>query len=456
MGTRTVAFAAFALVVALLIAPAGLSAKEKRGARLLVTKLDGRLSEGELIAVKPDSLLLLSGGTDVSVGVAEIKCVRIVRPSKIGRGTLLGGLGGVLVGGALGALSGGLDDYTPAQAGLLLGFVFGLAGGLGGLGVGTLMSVDTTIDIAGEPEALVRSRLEKLKAFSREYRRGGGRMQLKISPAPAARPPVPAPGIAGAAPPRPRRPLRFRVRLPYTIDLSTGYRWDHSRSFQTTFRFLDTLPEPGPHPAELVRHLYNSNHSGFDSASLGYELSERLAAEVELVFANWSAGGTDTGVFRYASATDGKTYENDFVYFALTTRFSAALFGLTYRPFAPSEFRRHIIEAGLAVGPAWTRTSAGEFYSPEVLLDRKIILSARANVAYDFYVVPNLSFGAAFGYRFFRMDLPASTETATLNFWDAAEEYPSTFIQRVTEVPIPPRRIDASGLYLGLRAGFRF
>ena len=456
MGTRTFALVALSLVAALLIAPAGLSAKEKRGAMLLITKLDGRLSEGELIAVKPDSLLLLSGGTDVSVGLAEIKSVRIVRRPMAGKGALMGGLTGLLAGGALGGLSGIPYDYTPGQAAAVIGVTFGLAGCIGGLGVGMLMSIDTTIDIAGEPEALVQDRLEKLKAYSREYRRGGGAMRLKIAPAPAARPPVPSPGSAETAPSRPRRPLRFRVRLPYTAAASTDYSYIDFNRVSTTFRFLDGLPEPGPYPGELVWHPFKRNRSGLDSASLGYELSERLAAEVELVFARWSAGGTDFGSLQYTSAIDGKTYEHGSVFFSYTTRFSAALLGLTCRPFGPSEFRRHIVEAGLAVGPAWTRTSAGDMYMPTAPIARKLTLSARAHAAYDFYVIPNLSLGVAVGFRYFRVAIPPSTETATLSFWDAAEEYPSTFFDRVTEVTIPPRRIDASGFYLGLRTGFRF
>ncbi|MCJ7488498.1 MAG: hypothetical protein MUQ25_20345 [Candidatus Aminicenantes bacterium] len=444
-----------ALVVLFLSIPAGLSAKEKRGANLIVTRLDGSQVIGELIAVKRDSLLLLSYGRDESIDLADVKTVRIVRRSRSGQGAMLGFVGGVLTGAILGGTSGGIDEFTASEAGLIFGFVFGIVGGLGGLGVGTLMSIDTTIDIAGEPEALVQSRLEKLKAFSREYRLGGGRMQLKIGPSPAPRAPVPAPGVAEMAPSRPRRSLRFRVRLPYTVAISPGYHYDYSDRAQTTFRFLDALPEPGPYPTELVRHPYNGNRSGLDSASLGYELSERLAAEVELVFARWSAGGSEIGALRYASAIDGKTYEQHFVYYSYTARFSAALLGLTYRPSAPSEFRRHIVEAGLAVGPAWTGRTASEFYLPTAPLGRKITLSARVHAAYDFYVIPSLSFGVAVGYRYFRVDLPASTETATIIFWDAAEEYPSTFVERVTEMTIPPRKIDASGFYIGLRLGVR-
>ena len=69
------------LAVSLLVLPAGLAAKEKRGADLVVAKIDGSKVSGELIAVKPDSLLLLSAGMDLSIPLVDIRDVRIVRRS---------------------------------------------------------------------------------------------------------------------------------------------------------------------------------------------------------------------------------------------------------------------------------------------------------------------------------------------------------------------------------------
>ena len=61
------------LAVSLLVLPAGLAAKEKRGADLVVAKIDGSKVSGELIAVKPDSLLLLSAGMDLSIPLVDIR-----------------------------------------------------------------------------------------------------------------------------------------------------------------------------------------------------------------------------------------------------------------------------------------------------------------------------------------------------------------------------------------------
>jgi hypothetical protein len=92
------------LIIGLLVLPAALSTKGKRGATLVVTRLDGTLVSGELIAVKLDSLPLLdTGAADLSVDFGDIPSVRIVRRSKIGKGVLYGFLGGALGGAVWGA-----------------------------------------------------------------------------------------------------------------------------------------------------------------------------------------------------------------------------------------------------------------------------------------------------------------------------------------------------------------
>ncbi len=51
-------FISLFLIFSLVMLPTSLYAK-KRGAKIVVTKLDGQQIKGELIAVKPNSLLLL-------------------------------------------------------------------------------------------------------------------------------------------------------------------------------------------------------------------------------------------------------------------------------------------------------------------------------------------------------------------------------------------------------------
>lgn len=452
MRTSTGLFIAVALVISLLALPADLSAKEKRGADLIVTRLDGSQVSGELIAVKRDSLLLLSNGRDESIDLADIKAVRIVRKSRAGKGAFYGFLGGAMTGALLG--SGGVDEYTGGEAAVIFGALFGIVGGLGGLGLGTIMGVDTTIAVAGEPEALVRSHLEKLRAFSREFRLPGAKALVEKRPGPEPRLPAPAPVATETAPSRPRRIPRFRLSLPFTVALSNGIKWDDP--VQSSFRFPGDVPpgEAGPYPWSMDRYSSAERGSGFGSVSLAYEWSERWSAEVEVLFSGWRAGGHESGALAFTSADDGKTYEVDYIFFSYRTNFSAALLGLTYRPFAPSEFRRHIIEAGLAFGPAWAKITADDFWQ-SASSARKLTFSARAHAAYDFYFIPTLSIGAVVGYRYLRANFPESTATDTLNFWDTADPYPVNYIERLTEVTSPPRKADASGFYIGLRLGVR-
>jgi hypothetical protein len=457
MRSTSIRLTAGVLAAAIFFAgPAGLAAKQGRGTTLLVTKLDGTQVAGELIAVRPDALvLLISSGADVSVGSAEIASVRIVRPSKIGKAALWGGLGGVLVGGALGVLVGGEEDFTAGQVAVILGVAFGLAGGLGGLGIGTLMSVDTVVPFVQGPDEIVRARLEKLRPYSREYRLGGGRLELRVSPppAPTSRPPIRSPEAVGSAPSTPRRASRFRVRLPCTFGFYTG-RGSVPRQLQTSFRFLDSLPDPGPFTLVVPSYSSGGNPSGLDSVSLGFEFSGRWAADLEIVFAEWGDGWFGDGYPLYESASGGEIYVGNLVFVGRETRFSAALLGLTYRPIAPTEYRRHIVEAGLAVGPAWARSTFQGFVTLAALDAHKLTLAARAHIAYDFYVIPSLSFGAVFGYRHFRADIPALWPTGTLTFY--ADGDPPTRLERLIEVAIPPQAVDASGFYFGLRTGARF
>jgi hypothetical protein len=127
---------ATALAASLLMMPSGLSAKEKRGADLVVTRTDGSQLEGELIAVKRDSLLLLSyRGRDESVELSDIRSVHIVRRSRsrAGRFSGVGALLGFAGGAALGLYMVGELGGDRTSAALVLGLLGGGAGALAGL-----------------------------------------------------------------------------------------------------------------------------------------------------------------------------------------------------------------------------------------------------------------------------------------------------------------------------------
>jgi hypothetical protein len=168
LAAAVVAFMMFAL-------PVGLSARERRGAKLEITFKDGHYAEGELIAVKPDSLLMLAG-KDESVDLAEIRSIRIVRKSKAKLGAACGLLAGVV--GTVIVSSSQKETDNPLT---LFGQGMEVAGaamtfGLGGIGIGlvagALAGKDKTIQFEGKSDPDVRKALAYLrgKARVRDYK----------------------------------------------------------------------------------------------------------------------------------------------------------------------------------------------------------------------------------------------------------------------------------------------
>ena len=172
-------FVALFLVFSLLVLSGNMFAKEKRGAEIEIyktkqvinLKMEGTPWEklniepnirGELIAIKENSLILLErdSGADVSIDIADIKAIRIVRKSKA--------LIGLLVGGAFGALLGRVT-YTGGFIGSP-GFSAGIGAAFGAL-LGTLTGAsegtDEKIQIEGKSNSEIKEVLEKLRKKAR-------------------------------------------------------------------------------------------------------------------------------------------------------------------------------------------------------------------------------------------------------------------------------------------------
>ena len=172
-------FTALLLILSLVVLSGNLYAKERRGAELIITKKDGWQIEGELITVKPNSLLLLNTeGKDESIDIADIKVITIVKKSK----ALVGATFGAFAGGGIGAVvvpligkptpiifSSMAAEKKTILSGLFFGFIIGaVCGGL----IGTDEGTDKTIQIEGMTDSEIREALDKLrkKARIRDYK----------------------------------------------------------------------------------------------------------------------------------------------------------------------------------------------------------------------------------------------------------------------------------------------
>ncbi len=159
------------LIFTFMMLSANLYAKERRGAKLIIKKKDGQQVEGELITVKPNSLLLLnSEGKDVSVDIADIKVIRIVKKSKVGTGVGIGLIPGVVLSG-IAALA--IEDWDSLEAlGLLITAGIAVVGAIIGAIIGAAAGTDKTIQIEGMTDSEIRETLDKLrkKARLRDYK----------------------------------------------------------------------------------------------------------------------------------------------------------------------------------------------------------------------------------------------------------------------------------------------
>ncbi len=167
-------FISLFLVFSLMMLSVNLYAKERRGAKLIITKKDGQQVEGELITVKPNSLLLLNtDGKDLSVDIADIRIITIVKkPKAAGKGALTG----LKIGGGLGLIAFvvniGNEEHSAIASFVDTIILIGLPAVIIGAIIGGAAGKEKTFQIEGMPDSEIQETLDKLrkKARVRNYK----------------------------------------------------------------------------------------------------------------------------------------------------------------------------------------------------------------------------------------------------------------------------------------------
>ncbi|MBN1223330.1 MAG: hypothetical protein JXB23_08770 [Candidatus Aminicenantes bacterium] len=153
----------------------GILFAEKKGAEVIVEKNDGREVKGELIAVKMDSLLLMDSvtGADATIGVADIRNIKVTKGPKTLIDAGLGFLAGAGVGSLIGMyvsskyFFGGNTDEGQLRGAAIGGAAGGLFGGMIGGTIGAHADRFETFPIAGRSEAAIRATLADLRKRAR-------------------------------------------------------------------------------------------------------------------------------------------------------------------------------------------------------------------------------------------------------------------------------------------------
>ena len=165
MGTKIAGSAIIAFAVAaLLAAPGGLAAKGRRGALIILTKADGAEVRGELVSVKPDSIILLRSGDVLTIPRDKVHSATLMRRSRKASGALTGFTIGALVGVAWGG-SARVSGSTSSMG--------AICGGLG-LVIGMVSSraekAESVIQFTGLTGPAADERWNALGTYSREGR----------------------------------------------------------------------------------------------------------------------------------------------------------------------------------------------------------------------------------------------------------------------------------------------
>ena len=165
MGTKIARSAIIAFAVAALrAAPGGLAAKGRRGALVKLSKVDGAEVKGELVSVKPDSLLLVRGGDALTIPRDKVHSVTLMRRSR----KVSGALTGLTIGALVGVATGAAADETGLQR--YYGTIFGGLGLVIGMVSSRAEKAESVIQFAGLTGPAIDERWNALGAYSREGR----------------------------------------------------------------------------------------------------------------------------------------------------------------------------------------------------------------------------------------------------------------------------------------------
>ncbi len=452
MGTRINQIIAATLFILLVLRPGISMPRDDRGAYLVVMLKDGQEVEGELLAVKQDSLLVLKRLPEegVTIALVDIGKVKIVRKSK----ALLGGAAGLLAGAGIGALWGhSLSDGEYADFGAFLGGI--IIGGIGtvvGLVVGAAAGLDTMIVLADRPEPEVKFALSRLSRMSRnpgasaflvrEMAPSGGVIRT-----PTVRPNAPAESSL-------YRSRASRFRLTWAPGIDTRPEPSGGRD-NVSFRLVD---EPLPTDMGPITGSFTFNQEQrrlcLGRMSVAYEWTPHWSTDLEL-FTSGRYSAWWSGSLYLPSTQDGEGYSPE-SYASIREESNATclLAGLAFRPFPPAVFRPHVLEAAVGAGPAWIRTTRTTLSSSRTTTGKRetrLAWTARARIAYEYYFTSAFGIGAFVEYRWLTANIPTFTWTETLEFW--SHEARSS---RRVEMSFSGRKLALANSACGLRFTLRF
>jgi hypothetical protein len=159
------------LIFSILLLSGNIYAKERKGADLIIQKVNGIRERGELIAVKQDSILLLDkySGEDMAIDFRDIGDIKIVRKARVLATSFAGLIVGAGVGYAIGYPQGSERGFlfSKDEAGAIGAGIGGVLCALMGATVAMAFGTDKTIQVQGKSDSQIQEIMEKLRKKAR-------------------------------------------------------------------------------------------------------------------------------------------------------------------------------------------------------------------------------------------------------------------------------------------------
>ena len=276
------------------VSRSALSAKARRGALVVLTKVDGAEVKGELVSVRARSPSSPQKPRCPDHPPGRVHSVTIMRRSRMALGALTGFTAVVLAG-----VSWGISRRRfPRSRHPTLGPGWRLR-----------RRIRADHRHGGQPRAEGRVR----HPVRRTSRGPGADERLERQQALTA--PVPRPS---AAPPKPRPSAAAqatsqgaRLRIALGPSFPFGSQEYRTSSASGSFRFLENVPlgESNPYAVSFSRgQVKQLRNVYFGPVSLAYDVTDRLAAEIELLVSGTANGVWTSGDLVFTSTADGLEY----------------------------------------------------------------------------------------------------------------------------------------------------
>ncbi len=444
--------AVLAIAVLMVVSAGDLWSKDRdRGAEVVVQRSDGTFLAGELLSVQGRALVVSDrvSARDVTVGIEDVRAVRIVRSANVLKRTMNGFLYAAVPTGALTLLGkGNMSDRLTVIAAI------GGVGALIALYRGASRGADWTAVLDGASEKRKDLALDKMRTLAlfagpppADFD-GAGR-QPKLGALLNAKD-VRVEDMTG------QRPPRFHLSFePAYVMPRAGNA--HIQLFKD-MGFADTHPggiiwffEYGP---TTYPHATNNTVLSLRSFAAEYSLNPSLAVG----FAYSYFGETRADGFRMIPVTfRGESYYSE-LYTSATSAGEGYFLTAAWKPVPDLFYNRYSLKLGVELGLCTSRAefdTADGWGARNARVFRRTVPSAGVVAGLDVYYGRNLSFGVWARYRYARANVAAfSLDGSYLSLSERSSE-PDLIDVPVT-IAFPAHRVELGGLATGISFGLHF